>query len=457
MDPYQEIENLKKENAELRAINQELMSRIEYLEERLSRYETPKNSRNSSLPPSHDIAKPKRTKSLRKPSTKNPGGQEGHEGKTLQMTSTPDEVVKHIPQYCTCCGKDLSSVIPELTEQRQRVEIPPVQPIYIEHQIYSRKCECGNLVTGEFPSGVTPGISYGEDIESMAAYFSARQFVPFKRMGELFKNVFNLCISDGAIFKALERITKKALPAYELIRQKAEKSKVNGGDETGTKINNDKGWFWTIQGRLFTFIIASLNRGTKTLTDNFPKGFMFSVMVHDCWKSYFKILCLAHQICVAHLLRELNYFIECYDLQWAKNLKQLLLDAMDFKKTLIPEDYQQKQLRLRTEYENQLSKLLIEPIESKYEKVISFQARLTKYRKHIFTFLYHREVPPDNNASERAIRNLKVKHKISGYFKSFAGAESFAVLRSIIDTAIKNGINPLYSLRQIAAVHIQGE
>jgi hypothetical protein len=65
------------------------------------------------------------------------------------------------------------------------------------------------------------------------------------------------------------------------------------------------------------------------------------------------------------------------------------------------------------------------------------------------TFLYYPEVPPDNNGSERAIRNIKVKQKVSGYFKSYTGAEIFAINRSIIDTIIKSGNNVLEGLNLI--------
>ena len=57
---------------------------------------------------------------------------------------------------------------------------------------------------------------------------------------------------------------------------------------------------------------------------------------------------------------------------------------------------------------------------------------------------------PDNNGSERAIRNIKVKQKISGQFKSLQNANIFAVLRSVIDTTIKNGNNVLNTLKLIA-------
>jgi transposase len=83
--------------------------------------------------------------------------------------------------------------------------------------------------------------------------------------------------------------------------------------------------------------------------------------------------------------------------------------------------------------------------------MVSFQKRLAKYRDHVFPFLYHPDVPPDNNGSERAIRNVKVKQKISGQFKILNAAENFAILRSIIDTAIKNNQNVVEALNVITA------
>jgi hypothetical protein len=282
---------------------------------------------------------------------------------------------------------------------------------------------------------------------------NARQFVPFHRLAEMFRYVFNTNISEGALVKAINRVAQKAVPAYELIRKRVETAKVNGGDETGMKIKGQKGWFWTIQGQLFTFIMASLNRSAQTLNENFPDGFTFSVLVHDCWRCYFKVAALAHQICLAHLLREFNHVSDCYKIKWASEFKQLLVETIAFKKTLLPEDYH-KTLYQRTEFEERLNTLLQEPLNNKHPIAISLQNRLIKYRQHIFTFLYYQQVPPDNNGSERAIRNVKVKQKISGQFKSFKGAESFAILRSVIDTAVKNNQNPLHSLSQINALNL---
>ncbi len=104
----------------------------------------------------------------------------------------------------------------------------------------------------------------------------------------------------------------------------------------------------------------------------------------------------------------------------------------------------------RSQIESRLEFLINYPLPSEKHELKRFQNRLKKHRKYIFTFLYRLEVPPDNNASERAIRNIKVKQKVSGMFRSTNGAFRFAVLRSITDTVLKNNLKVLNSLNIIA-------
>ena len=96
------------------------------------------------------------------------------------------------------------------------------------------------------------------------------------------------------------------------------------------------------------------------------------------------------------------------------------------------------------------SELIIEPLNKDLKDMVAFQKRMVKYSDHLFTFLLNKDIPPDNNGSERAIRNFKVKQKISGFFKSDEGANIYATIRSVIDTAIKNNQNPFEIIRLIA-------
>ena len=98
------------------------------LKDKLAKYETPKNSNNSSVPPSKDENRAFKSKSLRKKTGRKPGGQKGHEGTTLEMVSDPDKIIDHAPEYCACCGKDLTDTPGEFVERKQVVDIPPIKP-----------------------------------------------------------------------------------------------------------------------------------------------------------------------------------------------------------------------------------------------------------------------------------------------------------------------------------------
>lgn len=432
------------------AIIVHLNETIGKLLEEIRLLKTPKkNSRNSSVPPSKDENRPKKTNSLRTPSDKRPGGQNGHEGNTLKMSCTPDRVVEHKAQYCNCCGAGLEGAPTELAGRRQVVDIPPVKPVYTEHRVYRTACTCGHQTTVQFPTGVNAPISYGPQTEATIAYMHARQYIPFARISELFASVYNMPISTGAVCAILERFAIKSAPAYQLIKEAVAGAKVVGADETGMKNNGKLGWFWTWQSLLATYIAYSPNRGSDTVKDHFPNGFPDAVLVHDCWKSHLATPALAHQLCIAHLLRELIFFEEKHTSTWASDFKKMLYAALDLKKSILPENYG-KPLKERAELESRLVQLLEEKIPQGHTEVIVFQKRIIKYKNNLLTFLYHQEVPPDNNASERAIRNIKVKQKVSGLFKSEKGAQIYASIRSITDTCIKNAQSVMEAFCTIA-------
>jgi len=449
LDPQIIIELQAAYIKELEKKNKELERRIIDLEERITKYEHQKNSRNSSVPPSKDENRPKKTYSLREKTGKKPGGQPGHKGVTLQMTETPDEVKEHIPVYCNCCGRELTDRPYKLTEKRQIADIPEIRIKVTEHRIYQKECVCGHVTISKCEEGIKNRIIFGSNIEALTAYFSVRQYTPFKRLQELFRDVFKSKISEGGLHELLKRITIKAQPVYEQIKGRLSKSRQLGSDETGAKINGDKKWFWTWQNEELTFITLSDNRGTATIKQNFKEGFKNAVLGHDCWKSHFQTNAFSHQICTAHLLRELKYLSELYKNNWTTEFTQLLKTAIDHKKRLKPTDYYYPQPNTIF-IENWLDNLLEKPINESQKELVTFQNRMVKYKPYIFTFLHHNDVPPDNNGSERAIRNVKVKLKVSGQFKSDHGADSFAILRSVIDTANKNGQNIFQALTIIA-------
>ena len=417
------------------------------LKEKLARYEHPKNSNNSSIPPSKDENRPRKNKSLRTKTGRKPGGQKGHKGNTLEMTTNPDQTIDHTPQYCESCGQDIGAVPGEFVERRQQIDIPPIKPIVTEHRIYRKQCTCcGHVTTSAFPDGITSSVGYGPMVESLVGYFHSRQYIPFLRMQELFRDIFSVPISEGGIHSLLNRLASKALPVYNKIREMVTKVLAVGADETGGRLNGKKIWIWTWQNDRLTWLKGTDNRGYKTIEESFPDGFTNTVLVHDCWRSHFQTNTKTHQLCTSHLLRELNYLEERYHHRWTVRFRKFIIDSIELKKKMDPGDYYQP-LEERTGLEGRLDRLLASRIGKEYKELVSFQKRMLKYKDFILAFLYHPKVPPDNNGSEQAIRNVKVKLKVSGQFKSWKGVENYLVLRSIIDTALKNKqpvLNALY-------------
>ena len=449
------ILELEQRVAELEQLVLKLYEIIESQARELAYYRNAKNSGNSSVPPSQDPFRIKRTESLRESTGKKRGGQPGHKGETLEMVDHPDQVIEHKPRYCSECGQDLSSYSSDFVGKRQLIDLPNIAPVITEHRVYLTKCRCGHSTASAYPSTVHSPVCYGENITALSAYFHARQYIPYERMQEMFKDVFGVRVSQGTLVKMQKTFAGKSGGIYEQIRCRVERSSLVGGDETGVCINGHNQWAWAFQNDKNTYIRVHASRGKKAIDDIFPRGFAQATVVHDCWKPYFITNCQSHQICTAHLLRELKYLEKLYPGEnWTSSFKSLLLEAIELKKQLTPTDYYHTNEKCQT-IEEHLAKLLQYQVDPKYQKLHAFKDRIVKYQDFLLQFLYRHDIPPDNNSSERTMRTFKVKQKVSGLFRSKEGAEHFAIIRSIIDTTIKNSKNVLEALALIAKLEAE--
>jgi transposase len=433
-----------------------LEAKVKMLEEEIAILKNKKNSHNSHVPPSKDENRAKKNTSLREKTGSKVGGQVGHEGKTLECRTEVNEVIKHSPNFCNCCGTDLLDIAETLVGSRQVIDIPPIVLQCTEHQVFEKQCPCGHVMIGDFPAYVAAKVQYGPNTEALVGYLHARQYLPYQRMKEFLNDVMGLPVSVGGIHHILKRLTLKATPIYEEIQQRIQQASFVGTDETGLNVNGKLHWMWAWQNDELTYLVCSDNRAFQTIEDTCMDKLPYAVLQHDRYACHFKVEAKAHQMCIAHLLRDLNFIHDLYDNQcnWATEFKQLLLQAIQLKKEFVPNDYSYTH-KGREELFEKLQLLLKQVINADYKKSISLQKQLLDKQNCILYFLLQPNVPPDNNGSERAIRNVKVKQKISGMFKSDHGADMFVVLRSVIDTTIKAGQNVINSLRLIAKLQTE--
>jgi transposase len=424
--------------------------RIEELEAKLAKYEAPeKNSNNSSTPPSKENIKDeaiRRTKTLRKPTGRKPGGQKGHEGSTLKMTQTPDETEEVSANYCTKCGASLEDCERILDYVTQVVSIPDLKPIVKEIRHYITVCkQCGECIQSHAPrKRGSNAVVYDASVKSLVVYLSVVMFLPYGRIENFFKEVLGLEISQGSFVNWVNEAKKSAAPAIEKIKECIMKSAVVGFDESGLYCNKRLDWTWIAQTVYFTLLFHGSGRSHKELESRFENSLERMVAVTDRHSAYFALNFLNHQVCVAHLLRELQYLNELdTEQQWSRNVESLLQEAIH-ERNENPQVIIDKQPWLI-----KLDRLLTENLEHMAEQFGQLRKGLIKCRDYIFNFLENPAIPPDNNASERGIRKVKIKMKNSGTFRSDKGADAFLDLLSIVETTKKHNNSPYAAIRAL--------
>lgn len=173
--------------------------------------------------------------------------------------------------------------------------------------------------------------------------------------------------------------------------------------------------------------------------------------VHDGMTAYFSFETVRHALCNAHHLRELEFAHEQYDATWAKHMQKLLLKMKkhDDEQTVTQQLIRDLEAQYDTLIDKGFEAFPIQPRPPNYKgrypqhTVTNLLIRLRDYRDAVLAFLHHPHVPFDNNLAERDLRMMKVKQKVSGCFRTWAGAEVFAAVRTYLATARKQGISML--------------
>src|SRR5436190_8172102 len=434
-----------------------LTARVEELEARLNQ-----DSHNSHKPPSSDGLR-KKSKSLRKRSGKPPGGQPGHPGVTRTLSETPDEIVEHSSSQCAGCGGALANTPALHRERRQVVELPPIQLQVLEHQVLHKVCPtCGVRSAGEFPPEITHPVAYGPRLKALGVYLQAYQLLPFDRTAELFQDLFSGSLALGTLARHQAVCAERLRPIEHAIKHRLSEEAVVNFDETGSRVAGQTHWLHSASTPWLTFYALHPKRGRAALEAIGLLPTFRGTAVHDALAAYLTYPACQHGLCNAHLLRELIAIHEATGQRWAHRLMDLLLTikaavakAQAKGKThLVP--------RRQADFEAAYGRLLRQGFRSnpappptghrgrpKQSPAKNLLDRLKTYRSAVLAFMYNFAVPFDNNLAERDLRMMKVRTKISGCFRSPAGAANFCRIRGYISTLRKQDYPVLEALHSV--------
>ena len=445
---------------------QDLTARLDVSEQRVQTLEeqVAKDSHNSHKPPSSDGLSKPRPKSLRPKSERPTGGQPGHPGHTLRMVEKPDRIVPHRVERCSGCGRSLAGQEPERVERRQVFDLPEPRLEVTEHQAEVKTCPCGCVNRAAFPPEAAAPVQYGPRVKSVAVYLGEYQLLPFDRLAEIMRDLFACeSFSEGTLANFKADCSRRLEPVEATIRDLATDAPVAGFDETGVRATGSLHWLHTVSTRLLTWYYAHKRRGREAIDAAGILADYRGRAIHDCWKSYFDYGC-DHGLCNGHLLRELIFLWEQQSQKWAKAMidhllaiKKAVATASSAGLTALPPSDQERFLRgyeriVQAGYEQNPAATPHGPKRRGRRKQSKARNLLDRFGAHsdsVLAFMRDFAVPFDNNQSERDLRMMKLRQKISGTFRSFQALVNFCRIRCYVSTARKNGLNALYALRRV--------
>ena len=442
---------------ELRAELAEARQRIAELEAQAG-----KNSRNSSKPPSSDgLGKPApKPKSLRKRTGRRPGGQDGHEGRTLRQVAVPDREVPHEPGCCAGCRRPLAGRPVTGVQRRQEFDLPPLKIEVTEHQLIERECVCGQRTRGSAPDGVTAPVQYGPRIAAIIVYLYVGQFLSKKRTAQALAELFGTPLSEGTVSGIAARAADRLEGFLGHVREKLAAAAVAGFDETGFRVAGKLHWVHCARTETYTLICCHPRRGVAAMDAAGVLPAFRGVAVHDAWRPYDTYADADHQLCCAHVVRELVGVADlspegswCWAAQAAEALvgmQKLVAEAAAAGQDSADSAALAEQIRLY----RCAAQLGINQTAARSSKLMrahnALAHRLADRQEDYLRFTTDRRVPADNNGSERDIRMIKLRQKVSGCLRTLTGARQFCAIRSYLSTAAKHGVHFFDALVMLA-------
>ena len=437
-----------------------LAERIQKLED-----QTVKNSRNSGKPPSSDGFDKPAPRSLRKRSRRKSGGQKGHIGHKLEMVKKPDHIKKYQVVECAHCQNSLKRQKVERIEKRQVFDVPKIQMEVTEYQAQVKRCSCcGKETRAEFPKEVNQAVQYGIEAKSQMTYLNHEQHIPLKRTCDVFEEFYSHRPAEGTIYAAGAEAAELVRSATEAIKEHLTLlEEVIGNDETGMRIDGKLYWLQTTGTAFLTYYAYHQKRGKIAMDaiNSLPR--FKGRVVHDDLPSYFKYG-FQHALCNAHHLRVLLFLQERYPQKWIEPLIALLLKIKKKVETVQVKHQTKLTEKQKNIYFAQYDEWIQQGLRAnpasnkanrkpgqrgrlKQSPARNLLWRLKEHKAAVLAFMLDFKVPFDNNQSERDLRMMKVKQKVSGCFRSEEGAGIFCRIRGYLSTARKNGQMALSALR----------
>jgi len=401
----------------------------------------PKTPDNSSKPPSQG------QKQNRPAGDPNHPPRRSRPGVGRALHPNPDRVIDARLSTCPNCEAAFPETQQTPQQVYERIELPPIKPDVTQVRLFGGRCACcGERVTAEAPPGLAQGSPFGQSIAAMVVYLHYAHAIGMQRLATLMEELFGLSISEGAISNILARAREPLLAANAAIEQVVLASPVVCSDETSARVKGKTWWEWVFVTAVAVLHVIKPSRG-KAVVQALFGDVRPAVWVSDMLGSQ-RGHGVAWQVCLAHLLRDAKYAIECGDTAFSAPFRRLLLRAIAIgrRRDTLKETTLQQYLG---DINRRLDRIIAAvPVGEPGRKL---RKRMLANRAHLFVFMTNRDVPYTNNISERHLRPSTIFRKVTNGFRCQWGAETYAAFRSVVSTAKANNASVFYTIRFVLA------
>lgn len=411
-----------------------LTARVAELEARLE--VPPKTPDNSSTPPSQGRKASQDAAS--KPKSKS------HAGAHRPLHPNPTARRDSMATTCQHCGTDVSSVPQIICQACDHIEIAEIKPDITRVTLSGGTCPCcAKRFKAPPPQGLEPGSPFGPNLRALVVYLRFTQGISFERLAKLLSDLLGLDISEGALVNMLEAARHPFAAQTSLIRARLLCGTAMESDETGLRVGKRNWWLWVFHHKHNAVFVVEPSRG-KAVPMAFLGQHRPDFWVSDRYGAQLGWSAKENQVCLSHLIRDVQYAIDAGDSIFAPGLRHLLGRACRIgqrRQRLADATLKTYAARLEADLDHLMRRTPTQAAGVKLQRVIK------KIRRHMFVFMTNRAIPPTNNGSERALRPCVTFRKITNGFRTEWGARLYADIRSVIETARRRAIGALEAIR----------
>jgi transposase len=427
--------------AALIARNEVLVAEVTRLAARVAELEAklglpPKTPDNSSTPPSKG-QKPSgsgTSKAKAKP----------HAGNHRRLHANPTNKRDVFASSCRNCGTDVSGASQFVCEAYDRIEIPKVEPDVTRVSLFGGICPCcAGRFKAEPPKGLEPGSPFGPNLRAFVIYLRSVQGIPLARLRDAMSDLFGLDLSEGALVNILAAGIEPFAVAVATIKDRLLGGNAIASDETGLRVGNTNWWLWVFHHGDSAVFVADRHR-SKAVVEGFLGDVRPDYWTSDRYGGQMGWAKRGHQVCLAHLIRDVQYAIDAGETVLAPAVKGLLKRACAIGRRR--PDLTDGTLKVyEADLDRRLDRIMAlrpnHPAGEKLHRIIK------KTRRYLFVFIQNRELSATNNGSERALRPCAVYRKITNGFRSEWGAALYADIRSVVETARRRAVRAIDAIR----------